>query len=639
MRNVVRVLALATGLILCLFRTQIALAQTVTTEIPVTTNSWELANLQIVDKDVNGFVVNANDLYVKSIMASFPEITGLSDIIGKTDYDFYPQELADQFRADDAAVIAAGERWENIEVNQPIGGEASYVYVSKTPIRDDQNLIYALRIQFYQIPMPGQTVIPTPGSAWEESEVIIIDKDTNSVFINANPAFIATLTPSFPEIQSFTNLIGRDDYYFYPPEMAEKFRADDRQVLESGIPLMVFEDNQPIGGARTSAQVSKRPLRKPDGTIYGLRIIAWSLPEIQAHRADNTLELTFSKSAAAFFSLEHTTDIQQGATWQELPFSVLETGESVSVLRPATEVGEFFRLTHVEPVPTDWNPDRPITLVVPWAAGGSTDQLARLLAGVLSPGIGQEIIVVNHPGNSGVDGTTAVLHAPHDGYTWLAGAAADLGLYQTLGLSQTKLEDWTPFLPISLPQVYAVGSQSPYQNFDQLMAGFRDRPGELRVGSAGLSSAGRIAIELLRQKTGIEFIDVFYNGGIEVAAACAAGEIDVMAQAITDGVELMRSGQIRPLATLADTQLEIEGLDQPILPVNQWIPELSATGNYFGIFLTQSTPSNVVNAVQEVWDTLVPDSLLIEEYARTNGASFNPVSAASAQAATAGYIQ
>jgi tripartite-type tricarboxylate transporter receptor subunit TctC len=421
--------------------------------------------------------------------------------------------------------------------------------------------------------------------------------------------------------------------------MADKFRTDDSQVLDSGIPFMVIEDNQPIGGARTSAQVSKWPLRNPDGTIYGLRIVAWNLPEIRAHKADGGLEITFPMSAAEFFSLEHTSDLQSAATWENLPFNTPNTGESVSVLRPETAANEFFRLSHVEPVPSDWNPDRPITLVVPWAAGGSTDQLARLLAEVLSPGIGQEIIVVNQPGNSGVDGTSAVLHAPQDGYTWLAGAAADIGLYQTLGLSQTKLADWTPFLPISLPQVYAVGSQSPYQDFDQLMAGFRDHPGELRVGSAGLSSAGRIAIERLRQKTGIEFIDVFYNGGIEVAAACAAGEIDVMAQAITDGVEYMRSGEIRPLATLAATPLEIEGLAQPIPPVDQWIPELSATGNYFGIFLTKSTPSNVVNALLDTWDTLVPNSLLVEEYARTNGASFNPVSGDAAQSATALYIE
>src|SRR3954447_6401665 len=80
-----------------------------------------------------------------------------------------------------------------------------------------------------------------------------------------------------------------------------------------------------------------------------------------------------------------------------------------------------------------WKPTRPINLIVPWAAGGSTDQVTRVTAAELEKALGQTIVIVNQPGASGSIGTKGALDAPKDGYTWTAGAAQDLGTYQTLG--------------------------------------------------------------------------------------------------------------------------------------------------------------------------------------------------------------
>src|ERR1700745_4034582 len=94
----------------------------------------------------------------------------------------------------------------------------------------------------------------------------------------------------------------------------------------------------------------------------------------------------------------------------------------------------------------DWKPTRPINLIVPWAAGGSTDQITRLTAAQLEKALGQTIVIVNQPGASGSIGTKSAFDAPRDGYTWTAGAAQDLGTYQTLGSLNAGIQDWNLFL-------------------------------------------------------------------------------------------------------------------------------------------------------------------------------------------------
>jgi len=83
---------------------------------------------------------------------------------------------------------------------------------------------------------------------WKQENLIIIDKDTTRVFINANDRFLATLQPTFPEIQTVADLVGKDDFYFYPTNLAEKYRADDQRVIQSGQPFETIEVNQPLAG-------------------------------------------------------------------------------------------------------------------------------------------------------------------------------------------------------------------------------------------------------------------------------------------------------------------------------------------------------------------------------------------------------
>ena len=114
---------------------------------------------------------------------------------------------------------------------------------------------------------------------------------------------------------------------------------------------------------------------------------------------------------------------------------------------------------------------------MPWAAGGSTDQITRVTAAELEKALGQTIVIVNQPGASGSIGTKSALDAAKDGYTWTAGAAQDLGTYETLGSLKTNIKDWNLFLNVANIQVIGVNPTTPYQNPKQLLDAMKAKPG------------------------------------------------------------------------------------------------------------------------------------------------------------------
>ncbi len=497
--------------------------------------------------------------------------------------------------------------------------------------------VLAFKLVFLQFALTAATTtLPVITDPWEQAHLVIIDKDTNSVFLNANERFLETLRPTFPQIKTVDDLIGKNDFDFYSADLANKFRTDDRRVLDSKIPFETVEDNQPLGGIRMSYRVSKSPLRHPDGTIFGLRITSLPLPQIQVRSSVGSVEVSYARNSADF-ALQRSGRLGFGANWETIPVAGGGTDPvSVTLLGGSSS---YFRLAHFPQYPETWKPDRPITLVVPFTAGGSSDQLARLLVAILEPALGQKIAVVNLTGAAGVTGTAAVLSAPRDGYTWRAGGAAELSLYKLLGTLNTSLAEWNAFVCLPQPAVFAVNASSFYQTLDQLVAAFRANPGALKVGTVGPASTGGIAMQLLASKAGVKFTTVVYNGGIDVANACAAGEIDAMAQSIADTGTQIRSGKIRALANLSSSPLAVEGLSEPIPPASRWVHGLSADGNYFGIFLPKQTPPHVIATLQKLWDSNVAHSSELQAAALRNGAGFATFAGARAQAEVLPYLQ
>src|SRR6187401_2540028 len=158
----------------------------------------------------------------------------------------------------------------------------------------------------------------------------------------------------------------------------------------------------------------------------------------------------------------------------------------------------------------NWKPSRPINLIVPWAAGGSTDQVTRVAAAEMEKALGQTIVIINQPGASGSIGTKSALDAAKDGYTWTAGAAQDLGAYQTLGSLNTNIKDWHLFLNVANIQVIGVNPKTPYNTAKDLLDAMKARPGQISVATAGVTSAGHNAMEAIAKATGVKYRHVTY---------------------------------------------------------------------------------------------------------------------------------
>ncbi len=270
-----------------------------------------------------------------------------------------------------------------------------------------------------------------------------------------------------------------------------------------------------------------------------------------------------------------------------------------------------------------WQPTRPITIIVPWAAGGSTDQMARILANELEGELGQSVVVVNQPGASGSIGTRNALEAAPTCYTWAAGAASDLGTYAVLDMLDTSLSDWHLFLTVANTAVVGVNVNTPYQDFQDLMDAFEASPGQIAVATAGMTSAGHNAMELIAGATGVEYRHVTYEGGNPAVIATVGGETQVTTQLAVEQAEMIRGNRIRPLAAVSDTPLELEGYGT-IPPITDWIADLDIPTNYFGIWAPRGVPAECVETFEMIWENAIADSEVLQNYARERGALFTP---------------
>ena len=279
-----------------------------------------------------------------------------------------------------------------------------------------------------------------------------------------------------------------------------------------------------------------------------------------------------------------------------------------------------------------WQPDRPITIIVPWAAGGSTDQVTRVIASELEGALGVAVVVVNQPGASGSIGTANALAANKDGYTWVAGAIRDVGVYPVLGMLDTKVGDWNVYLAVSNTEIVSVNPNTPYQTFDELLAAFEANPGRISVATAGLSSAGHTVIENIAQAAGLSYTHVPYDGGNPAVIATVAGEAEVVTQLAVEQVEMLRAGRLRPLAGYSSKPLVIDGIGE-IPPITDWMPELVIPMNYFGIWTPVGVPDEVVETMNMVWENVMMDSEALKAYAAERGSLFDPLYGETAVAA------
>lgn len=280
----------------------------------------------------------------------------------------------------------------------------------------------------------------------------------------------------------------------------------------------------------------------------------------------------------------------------------------------------------------DWQPSEPVTIIVPWSAGGSTDSVTRVLAGDLEAALGQTVVIVNQPGASGSVGTSNAWQAPHDGLTWAAGAAVDLGSYPVLGMLDVPIEDWRLYLHIANVAVVGVNPDAGYEDMGDLLEAMEANPGEISVATAGVTSGGHNAMEAIAAATGVEYRHVTYDGGNPAVLATVAGETQVTTQLASEQAEMIRAGRLVPLAVLADAPLNLEGYGE-IPAVTDWASDVQTANNYFGIWAPADVPDEVFATMDQVWDEVIANSDALQEYAANRGAFFDPSYGDEAQAA------
>lgn len=291
-------------------------------------------------------------------------------------------------------------------------------------------------------------------------------------------------------------------------------------------------------------------------------------------------------------------------------------------------------LTSSLAVAQDWKPDRPINLIVPWGAGGSTDQVIRVTAPIIGEALGVDVVVVNQPGASGAIGTQDVLNAPRDGYTWAAGAIGDNATYAVTGLiPDTSIEDWHVYLSVANVAVVGVAADSEFEDFGQLLEALKERGGSITVATAGVGSSGGTAIAALADQAGFDYNMITYDGGNPAVIATASGEAMVTTQLAVEQVEMIRGGRMRGLAVLSDKPLAVAGVD-PIPPITDWLPDMPLAMNYFGIFVPVGVPDDVVATLDAIWADEVTNSATLRDYAENFGAVFDPSYGADARAAS-----
>lgn len=241
----------------------------------------------------------------------------------------------------------------------------------------------------------------------------------------------------------------------------------------------------------------------------------------------------------------------------------------------------------------DAYPSRPVTVVVPYTAGGATDTLARVIATPLGEALGQPVVIENRPGAGGAVGAELVARAAPDGYTLLFHTAT-VSVYPT---TQPDLDfDYRrDFAPITLatraPYVIAVGTELPVDDLPSFIAYAKARPGELNHGSPGAGTSTHLTAELFKQQVGIDLLHVPYGGSSAVLTATRAGEIDFMLDTYLGLRGAVEAGDVKPLA-VGTTNRQAFNKDIPTM-VEQGVEGIELAA-WFAFAAPAGTPDAVI---------------------------------------------
>lgn len=256
-------------------------------------------------------------------------------------------------------------------------------------------------------------------------------------------------------------------------------------------------------------------------------------------------------------------------------------------------------------------PAKPITIVVPFPAGGAADASARIVAQKLGDNIKQPVLVDNRPGAGGQIAASAVKRSPPDGYTlFLANTgshAANQALYSKLSYDPEK--DFEPVIAVvQIPQLLVVPVGSPVKTAGELIARAKARPGSVNYASQSVGAGGHIAAEILKSKNGVQVNHIPYKGSAAALTDLVAGRVDFMFDAIPSSLPFVKDNRLRALAIDAPKR-------SALLPDVPTLVEQGLTGYeaspWFGLVAPAGTPQPLIDRLHDEVATVLrsPDVL------------------------------
>lgn len=273
------------------------------------------------------------------------------------------------------------------------------------------------------------------------------------------------------------------------------------------------------------------------------------------------------------------------------------------------------------PAPTAkaWAPEKPVTLVVPYSAGGSTDVLARVVEKVWSKYVNQPLTVVNKPGASGWEGRDTVAKAKPDGYTMFMGygSGEDLIAPQLRTATFDPIKDFTPISLLSAHSVlFVVPADSPYKSMQELMTAAKTKP--INAALSGVGNLMDISVRALAKAAGAEITGVPFAGGGPATTAMVGGQVDVGPGHPSELMPHVKGGRLRILATATPER-------DPSLPEVPTLKELGINftnpGSLKGVAMPKGTPAEIVKFYEETFKKISEDP----EFKKGMADAFQPV--------------
>lgn len=242
-------------------------------------------------------------------------------------------------------------------------------------------------------------------------------------------------------------------------------------------------------------------------------------------------------------------------------------------------------------------PTRPITIIVPFPAGGTTDILARIVGQGLYKELGQPVVIDNRAGAGGTIGAALAARAPADGYTLFMGTVGTHAINAALfkNMPYDHIKDFQPLSRVAMmPNLLVAHPSQPFKTVKELIAYAKANPGKLNFASAGNGTSIHLSGELFKSMTGIDMVHVPFRGSAPAVAALLGGQTAIMFDNMPSVIQHVRAGRLRPIAvTTAKRSPELP--DVPTI-AEAGVPGYEAT-SWFGMFTTAGTPAPVVSKV------------------------------------------